>query len=80
MATNHVRFTLAPRRFHLVAGHGSRRVHIGERALRFFHEQMSGGLRPTGEAVGVVVKVLSLGCDQVLRLGAVCVLIVARGG
>jgi len=40
MATNHVRFALAPRRFHLVAGHGSRRVHIGERVLRFFHERM----------------------------------------
>src|SRR5262249_46008551 len=47
MATNHVRFSLAPRRFHLVAGHGSRRVHIGERVLRFFHERMSGGSRPT---------------------------------
>src|SRR5262249_48755848 len=35
MATNHVCFALAPRRFHLVAGHGSRRVHIGERVLRF---------------------------------------------
>jgi|SRR3974390_3447781 len=33
-----------------------------------------------GEAGGVVVKVLSLGYEQVLRLGAVCVLIVARGG
>ena len=30
---------LAPRRFHLVAGHGSRRVHIGERVLRFFRER-----------------------------------------
>jgi hypothetical protein len=36
MATNHVRFALAPRRFHLVAGHGSRRVHIGERVPPVF--------------------------------------------
>ena len=50
MATNHVRFALAPRRFHLVAGHGSRGVHIGERVLRFFHERMSGGSRPTSSS------------------------------
>ena len=52
MATNRVRFALAPTRFHLVAGHGSRRVHIGERVLRFFHERMSGGSRQRGEAAG----------------------------
>ena len=44
MATNHVCFALAPRRFHLVVGHGGRRVHIGERVLRFFREPMSAGV------------------------------------
>ena len=39
MTTNRVRFALAPKRFHLVAGHGSRRVHIGERVLRFFRKR-----------------------------------------